>query len=155
MEMILRNECKATSNQHHGMTLIELLIVVAILGVLASLAYPSYTQHIILSQRTSALADMSRIQLQLEKDFDGNSYKATNVVKSNSNQCDTDDSDGNVFCHTATDRYVITIATTTTGYTITATAQSATGQTNDTCLGIGTTMTLNEKDVLMPEECGW
>ncbi len=39
---------------YSGFTLIEVMIVVAIVAILASVAYPSYQEHIIKSRRTAA-----------------------------------------------------------------------------------------------------
>ena len=61
-----------------GFTLIELMVVVAILGILAGIAYPSYLNYLVKAKRTEAQADMLKIQLGLEKWRANNStYTAT------------------------------------------------------------------------------
>lgn len=41
-------------NKHAGFTLIELMITAAIIAIMAAVAYPSYTQHVVRSNRAAA-----------------------------------------------------------------------------------------------------
>ena len=51
----------------HGLTLIELLIVVALLGVSAAIAVPIYRSHIEEANLSSVRADFARIEAQIER----------------------------------------------------------------------------------------
>ena len=50
-----------------GFSLVELLIVLVIVGVLAGIAYPSYTSYLKRSARADAKAELLRMQIAVEK----------------------------------------------------------------------------------------
>lgn len=54
---------------HSGFTLIELMITVAIVGILSMIAYPSYTDYMIRSRRSDAKAALIEAAQMLERNY--------------------------------------------------------------------------------------
>ncbi|WP_408900412.1 type IV pilin protein [Photobacterium piscicola] len=125
-----------------GVTLIEMLIVVAVIGVLTAIAYPSYQSHVLKGHRTQAMGDLIMIQLAMEdkrtggkaySDFDGhtNSEIETDLCGSCVNE----------------ERYSYKISASDTTYTITATPNTI--QDSDEC----SELKLNQTSKGSPSEC--
>lgn len=58
--------------RQQGVTLIEMMIAVAIIGILAAIAYPSYQEHVQRSRRAAAQGDLLEIAQRLERYFSAN-----------------------------------------------------------------------------------
>ncbi|ANQ20778.1 prepilin-type N-terminal cleavage/methylation domain-containing protein [Vibrio natriegens] len=136
--------CNRNKIRLSGMTLIELLIAVVIVGIISAIAYPSYTNHVIKSHRTVALSDISRIQLALETSYDGGYDWSSIISGGNCAICDSD-----------SDRFTFSIVSSaTTAYTITATAKSDLGQDEDSCFPSGVNaLKLTATNVESPSTC--
>lgn len=100
----------------HGFTLIELLITVAIVAILASIAYPSYQDSVRRSHRTEAAGKVLEMAQRLEKIRAQTFSYATG--------------DGLSETH---ERYTVSTAVVNDTYTITAAPLAGTDQTNDVC----------------------
>lgn len=104
-----------------GFTLIELMIVVAIIAIISAIAYPSYQDSVRKTNRTDGISAMQEAAQRLERCFTTNgSYIHANCPYGAS---DTFDSPKG--------HYTITVTATQGSYTITGTPKSA-SQLKDT-----------------------
>jgi len=124
------------SGRQNGFTLIELMITVAIIGILAGIAYPSYTQYMIQARRTDAQSDMLKIQLGMEKWRANNNSYTTSLANAGF-------TDNNAYYS-----YSIT-GTTASAYTINAAAQGAQSTGDAAC----TPLTLDQSGGKGPADC--
>ena len=64
-------------NQNQGVTLIELIITVAIIGILAAIAFPSYEKYVQRTHRSEVIANMSEMAQWLERQYSKNNQYPT------------------------------------------------------------------------------
>ena len=112
-----------------GVTLMELLIVIVVIGILASIAVPSYRQYMMRAQRVDATAALLRVAAAQEKYYLQNNRYADNALLS-ANQ-----PGGLGITGTAKGFYSLTVANPTdptVDFVVTATTVSSGPQGNDT-----------------------
>ncbi len=64
--------------KHHGFTLIELMITVAIIGILAAIAVPSYTDYVKQAYTVDATNALAGMRAKLEQHYqDNRTYKTS------------------------------------------------------------------------------
>lgn len=102
-----------------GFSLIELLIVIAVVGILAAIAYPTYVDAITQSRRADAKTTLLDIAQRIERFYSENHTYA-----------DVADSVGGTPQTSPDGWYTINITSTASTYTLTAVPQNA--QANDT-----------------------
>ena len=76
-------------NRQQGFTLVELLTVVIILGMLATIAYPTYQQYVRKTRMESARSDLIENVRKLEDYYNKNKsftgFKSTDLIQTKSN----------------------------------------------------------------------
>jgi type IV pilus assembly protein PilE len=116
--------------RNRGVTLVELMTVVVIIGILGAIAYPSYRQYVVRGGRTEAKTMLMQQAQALEKCFTryGVYNDAACVARTQ-------------VLNTPQGRYQVAAVTAATTFTLTATAQGP--QTVDAQCG---NFTLNERN---------
>lgn len=122
----MRNQ-RTTHQTSAGVTLLELLVVVVIVGILAAIAVPSYRNYVLRAQRSDATATLLRIAAAQEKFYLQNNTYTTTFGTGGLNLGATNASEHGW--------YTVAIAKNpelTQGFTATATAPSTSPQYRDT-----------------------
>ena len=76
----LANVNTATGNRAKGFTLIELMIVVAIVGILATIGMPAYNDYVTRGKLVDASAQLANMRIQLEQYYQDNRNYGTTAA---------------------------------------------------------------------------
>lgn len=136
--------------KHNGFTLIEVMIVVAIVGILAAIAYPSYQEQVRKSRRADCAGELTLLANAMERFFTLNgTYTGASLGGANPVFPGSCPIDG------GTPSYDFAIAITNGGLGYTVSAAPTGPQTGDKC----GTLSLNQigqqtvSTALPPAEC--
>ncbi|KRG41270.1 pilus assembly protein PilE [Stenotrophomonas pictorum JCM 9942] len=115
-----------------GFTLIELMVVVAVLGILAAIALPSYTQHMVKARRVAGATCLMEMAQFMERHYTTNMSYTDAVLP-------------NTACiQEVSDHYVIRApAIAATSYTLTATPTGTQASKDTLC----ETLSINQAGV--------
>ena len=116
-------------NNDKGFSLIELMIVIAIIGIIGAIALPSYDSYMLKSRRADAKVGLSKVADKQERYYlQNNIYAANTALLGLSNPWITDEGFYQIAVDAGADA---------SGFTLTATAVASGPQADDTTTGAG------------------
>jgi type IV pilus assembly protein PilE len=119
-----------------GFTLVELMIVVAVVAILAAVTYPSYTEYVARGHRTELKADVAAAQQWMER-FYSELYRYPSNDEFQAQAFHRSPSGG------GSQQYAlaITVPTGSQSYTLVAAREAHSGMANDPCGNLSVTST--------------
>lgn len=76
------NRCRHPRRDAKGFTLIELIIAIAIVGILASVAYPQYQNYLRRGQLAESFSTLADMRVKLEQHYQDNKFYGTTAASS-------------------------------------------------------------------------
>lgn len=123
--------------KQQGFTLIEVMIVVAIIGIVAAIGYPSYTGYVQETRRSDAHVSLLNTAQSMERCKTTRFSYATCTIPT-------------AYLESPEGLYDLTFETAPTARTFTVTATAKAAQSGDTACA---TITLNELSEKLPADC--
>ena len=124
--------CGIKKAPQSGFTLIEILVAVAIIGILAAIAIPSYQQNILKSQRVDAMNALLNLAAQEERYYTTNNTYTNVVANLGYSPASTSLTNSFYIPHATNADYLVAVtAASGTSYTLSAVPQN--NQVKDAC----------------------
>jgi type IV pilus assembly protein PilE len=112
-------------HKQRGFTLIELMIAVAVVGILTAIAYPSYVKYVQKSYRSEGIAMLADATARMERYYaQNNSYAASNLAAIGIGSSNT---------NSPTGKYTLSFSGTPTATTYTVQVVPQGSQATDSC----------------------